>query len=128
MTQFKGIKHSHDTSLITLKKAHIDKGIAKVVNWLNSFDGIYTRHSCQGNDAFHQKEKGVKTPVPPDIPYVLFYCDDPLDLICVASKIKGSAVIEVEFYPRGATLRYWLKFNEGGCTFDFFVNGALNAK
>ena len=56
----------HKTTKIPISFAKIDNGIAKLVFYLNTFDGIFTRWSCEG-------DKG-KNPL--NLPYVKFYAED----------------------------------------------------
>lgn len=102
----------HETQDIVLKVVAVDIKIVPVVKWLNSFDGIYTIHSCQGND----KDLKEKPSLSPDgrcnnvvgRPYVLFYCDmtERLYDIIKTTNFHGDVIVE---YFRGQ-LRYQLEF------------------
>jgi hypothetical protein len=88
----------HDAWDVVIKTASVDKGVAPVVKWLNSFDGIVTRWSCEGDGGND----------PPRKPYVLFYCEDPMDLIRVAKRDNWG--ISVHYYEPSGGLRYVLEF------------------
>ena len=51
----------HETVLVPIKFAEVDKGIVPVVKWLNGFSSVCTFHSCEG-------DRRCK-------PYVLFVMD-----------------------------------------------------
>ncbi len=58
---------NHKTREIAIKKAQVDIGIIPLVDFLNGFDGIITRWSCEGYPARSKKV---------DLPYINFYAED----------------------------------------------------
>jgi hypothetical protein len=40
----------HETTLIPIKTAHVDKEIVELINWFNSLPSTQTIFCCQGND------------------------------------------------------------------------------
>lgn len=104
----------HETTFVSLKRCHVDKGVASTVQWLNSFQGVYTLFSCEGYDS----AKG-STARPP---YVMFHCWDIYDLQKICEKIQrfpgfdyGTIVVENCF----GHLRYILRFNSLESFADF---------
>ena len=91
-------KRVHVARRVPVKFAEIDEGIMKVVEWLNSFDGIYTRWSCEGG---HDDE-----------PMVIFYCEDIADLTAVCRAVGYSGSVQAEYYNPKASLRYILRFRK----------------
>jgi hypothetical protein len=59
-----------------------------VVNWLNKFESVVTKFCCQGGEDFGGKN-------PKTAPYVIFGCDDPVDLLNIVSRVSytGKVVI-----------------------------------
>ena len=102
----------HDASKLKLKEALVDLDIQPVIKWLNSHEGIYTRFCCQGD----YKKDGNAAPY--QGAYVLFFCDDPVDLIKVCDRLGGLAKIEVEVYQ--GMLRYKIYF-ERKASLDTFL-------
>lgn len=99
---------SHKTRRIALKHADVDLGVEPVVTWLNSFPGVFTRWSCQGDDADHKnhrKNGRIKSQ-----PYVLFYCDDLKDLIEILAKVGPLATTEVDYLVQQGAIRYIMRF------------------
>lgn len=92
---------THKAKTTVIKQATIDDGIAPVVNWLNGFSGIFTRFCCQG---VYKKNE----PVNRQEAYVIFYCDDPLDLLKICDHTRYIANIQVEIYE--GSLRYRMCF------------------
>lgn len=88
----------HTQYLVTTQEAFIDEGILPVVKWLNSFTGIITKHSCQGD-----KERN---------PYVSFICDDVYQLLHVVSRVIGKHqhVAKCEVIAHNGMLRYVIRF------------------
>lgn len=82
-----------------LKAVKVDSGIADVVRWLNGFEAIFTRWSCQGSDG----ESGER-------PYVIFTCDDPLVLAQVLAATSAYADTKIEFFRLAGGLRYSMQF------------------
>lgn len=50
------MRNNHNTEKIAIKSAHIDKGIKKLVLWLNGFSSVKTIWSCQGLNKKEQEE------------------------------------------------------------------------
>lgn len=87
----------HRCSFISVKSAEIDNEIIPLVQWLNSFDGIFTRWCCAG-DAEDRSNF-----------YVSFYCDNDSDLYQVLDKLQYLADITIDLVPeRRAMIRYHL--------------------
>ena len=62
----------HKAIQTSLKTFDVDCLIKPVVDWLNSYDDVYTQYSCQGTVCIVAKQKE-------DVqwsPYVLFWCLD----------------------------------------------------
>jgi len=57
----------HETELIPIKVAEIDKEMVPIVRWLNSYEDVWTLFCCQGNDEDKQ-------------PFVFFHCTSLADL------------------------------------------------
>lgn len=100
----------HETVPVVLKQYHVDKGMVSTVQWLNSFQGVYTLFSCEGHDS----ERGK--------PYVMFHCWDVYDLQKICENIQrfpgfefGTIVVENFF----GYLRYILRFNSLESFADF---------
>ena len=79
---------------VPIKVVEVDKGILPVVKWLNSFEGIFTRWSCEGDLTCN--------------PYVIFYCENSLDLVQVCMWVNCAATVEVSC--DSCMLRYKLVF------------------
>ena len=67
----------HETQPISLKEADIDIEMIPVVKWLNSFDGVNTRHCCEGDDGSWEFQK----------PYITFTCNSLLTLAIIVEKL-----------------------------------------
>lgn len=97
---------NHKTKEIILKRIEVDDSIAPVVKWLNSFPNVITRWSCEGD------KKPVDDPrIIPQKPYVVFYCDDNLELAKIASMMHGPSELLVDYYKPNGCMRYQLRFN-----------------
>lgn len=92
----------HETEWTAIKVVPVDKSIVPVVKWLNSFDGIYTIFSCEGEtgneDANEEKRE--------DQPYILFYCSDVRDLIDVCHCPYAEVIVDFH----AGMLRYRMTF------------------
>lgn len=90
----------HKTQKIAIKMVEVDEKMVPVINWLNSFEGIYTRWCCEG-DITIQK------------PYVVFYADNLRDLGEIVRHINGYGVVEVDnyVYMNVNILRYYIRFD-----------------
>jgi len=96
----------HKTRRIPLKMIEVDLLIIPIVDWLNSFPGIFTLHSCQGDYLESGEERfdcgGA---------YVLFTGDNKksfaqIDLV-LAGFIKDA--MEIDFYE--GLIRYTFRFS-----------------
>lgn len=87
----------HKTTLRMIKCAHIDTEMCSTIDWLNSFDGVYTLFCCQG-------DKNIS-----DSTYVMFHCWEIFDLQRIAESVYYHGTITVE--TRDGHLRYILRFN-----------------
>jgi hypothetical protein len=76
----------HVTARTIIKTANIDTKMVPVVNWLNRFESVVTKFCCQGGQDFGGKKSS---------PYVVFACDDPVDLMNIVNKVSyvGKVVI-----------------------------------
>jgi tRNA(Phe) wybutosine-synthesizing methylase Tyw3 len=101
---------AHKTKDVVIKVGKVDEGIAPVVNWLNSFDSIFTFYSCEGdfekngNAMKYHPEHSIKK-----VAYVLFHCSIPLDLIKVCSALGSYGQVIVDYY--NGSLRYKIEFD-----------------
>jgi tRNA(Phe) wybutosine-synthesizing methylase Tyw3 len=43
------MKSDHPTKTIAIKKASVDEMMIPLINWLNSYESIYTTYCCQGD-------------------------------------------------------------------------------
>ena len=73
----------HPTKKLTMKTALIDKGMIPVIKWLNSFSSVVTKWCCQGSDD------------PRNNPYVVFACDEPMELLTIVNKVNYDGVVEI---------------------------------
>ena len=94
---------AHKSRRVKLKEVDIDVGILPVVEWLNSFPGVFTRWSCQG---YLKRDNNDWR----NDPYIIFICDDPLALAEILRRTSRDAHCQVEFYEPMNGLRYNLKF------------------
>lgn len=91
------IPNSHVESQCVIKEAFIDKGLLSLIQWLNSFSGVFTRWSCIG--AGLNATSNVEF-------YVSFYCDSNAHLYCILREIGSMVGIEVDLEPSETLLRY----------------------
>jgi len=128
----------HEMEQIALKTINVDKGIKRLVIWLNGFSSVQTVWSCQGADS-KEKLEGIKnTPQGEDIPctgswspYVVFVCDNLDHLTIIAECIqrfslldraeKGFMIFEIDYDTEMKRLRYEIHFN-GVNTSDALVD------
>lgn len=97
----------HKTQRLVIKQADVDVAIVPVVRWLNSFEGVVTLYSCQGDD--DQKRPRAQGP------YVLFFCHDPKDLMEILRETRNIADLVVNWAADHMPLRYVLQFhNQNG--------------
>jgi len=106
------MRNNHNTEKIAIKSAHIDKGIKKLVLWLNGFYSVETLYSCQGLSVEEQKIATKKmeklcdeyfpnqtksyrikmleqTQQSSSYPYVSFTCNDQKHLGIIIGCIQG---------------------------------------
>jgi tRNA(Phe) wybutosine-synthesizing methylase Tyw3 len=93
----------HKTKNIVLKKANIDEAIIPVIKWLNSLPGVWTEHSCEGNQPRKDQQRSEVAR-----PYVVFYCHNPVSLVNILSEVEIGTVT-VKLY--NGHVRYNLKFH-----------------
>ena len=96
----------HKTNKICMKFVDVDINIIPLVKWLNTFEYVFTKYSCQGN-----KDKQ---------PYVLFYCGENRDIVYILDKTEKYSKMSINSY-RGY-LRYVLRFNSCESLSDFYKN------
>ena len=83
----------HETERVALKMSNIDKKMVPVINWLNSFESVFTTACCEDNM---------------NKPYFCFYCHCPLTLTFVLATISGFARTEIEYW--NGLIRYEARF------------------
>ena len=92
----------HKTVKLVIKTANIDKKMVPVINWLNGFENVLTKFCCEGGKYPHNNESYS--------PYVIFYCDDQMDLVQIVSKVGHMGVVEIR-PPNGVRLiDYCIRF------------------
>lgn len=77
----------HKTKKMIIKTANIDLGMEKVVKWLNKFDSVVTKFCCEGG---HKLSLDKLTE-----PYVVFTCDDSVELIHIVAKIGYLGTVSI---------------------------------
>ena len=98
----------HETELVAVVEADIDKDIKPLIIWMNSLWDINTLFCCQGTNR-DPKIQGSRA----HSPYVLFLCSSSLSLIKISNMVKAPGTeIEVEFYEPLGGLRYHLRFRD----------------
>lgn len=70
----------HKTKSISLKRINVDIKIIPIVDWLNSFDSVFTKFSCEGG-----KHK----------PYIVFSCDSSRDLFEITRRVGTYGVVSI---------------------------------
>src|SRR5262245_46885657 len=90
---------------MVIKRAQVDVRIAKMIEWLNGFDDVYTEHSCEGDS---DSDEWVGRP------YVVFYCEDNLRLIMLLNMTANYADTEVDFFEPAGSLRCRMQFRSRG--------------
>ena len=110
-------KKEHNSVTVSIKKAKVDKRMAKIIDWLNRFKSIQTIYSCQGDGGKTQEaldEEGSYDP------YILFTCNRNEDLAVVLECINQwySSKPKLEVYPEinvsiyNNVIRYTIRFNK----------------
>jgi len=79
---------AHITLKMPLKMIEVDKKIAPVVRWVNSFQSVHTLYSCEGS-----KKRSRQNP------YVLFSCHKFADLCKIVNFLPHSSKTRVEVVP-----------------------------
>lgn len=93
----------HPAKDVFIKQALVDDDIVEIITWMNSFPGIFTRWSCQGEkDTSHNI--GF---------YVSFYCDDQMDLIKILDMFENFVDIKVDLTPCSRMMRYRMSLRYG---------------
>jgi hypothetical protein len=92
------MERQHKTKKIIIKLADVDVNICPVVKWLNSFNGIRTQFSCEGDDDLTRGQK----------PHVLFHCDNELSLVRVLVSTASWAEFKIQFFE--GSIRYEMLF------------------
>lgn len=99
----------HPTKTIPIKSADIDINIIPIIRWMNSFPGIYTRYSCEGdyplNDYYGQLSNEARKP------YVSWLCFDNKDRDKVLQKLDGYSTTEITVDEIGQ-LKYCTRFTD----------------
>lgn len=95
---------NHKQETVVIKTGKIDRGIARVVKWLNSYRSITTIYSCEGA----AEDAGEDAAEDTDLPHVAFTAHDQLDLARVLDASGEFAVCDVMW--SGSTLLYELNF------------------
>lgn len=92
------VRNEHKSKKIAIKRALVDNGIAGLVKWLNSRDGVCTTDSCEGGGI----ESGS------DIPYVLFHVKDRMQFqrIEFALSVASFSVEEPEWIWINTNTKY----------------------
>jgi len=95
------MSQTHIAKEITILKAAVDEKIIPVVQWLNSFEGVITIFSCEG-------DKKVK-------PYILFQCDEHLTLLRILKTARAYyKTCEVWWWEDHLPVRYRMEFLSHG--------------
>lgn len=96
--------NDHPASVMVVKSALVDIKIQSVVNWLNSFESVTTRWSCEG-DLNADNEYNAK-------PMIVFYCESNLELATILKATDIFAKCEVVWYEPQGSIRYILWFHD----------------
>ena len=99
----------HSTVEIPLKTIKVDKKIAVIVQWLNSFEGITTENSCQG-DKSPLKIKGSDVPYVKQ-PYISFLSKMYTDSLVAFDVLQGFGRIDVLVRPGSGHMAYTIRFH-----------------
>jgi tRNA(Phe) wybutosine-synthesizing methylase Tyw3 len=96
----RGSKNNHKTQRISLKTIEVDKAIVPIVNWLNSFEDIFTLNSCEG-----EQRKGIC-----NLPYIQFISMGQKDLSQILPRLMGYAEVTVLYDEVRGCLVYIARF------------------
>lgn len=102
---------THVAEDTVIKSAPIDNNIKDVVEWLNSFDEVYTRFSCEG-------DAGTSNLL--DTAMVMFFCSSLTQLSIICKELRNYGEIKAEFFQ--GSLRFCLRFHCSGCFTAFKEN------
>ncbi len=104
---------------LTIVEADIDIGIIPLVKWLNSFYGIMTRWSCEGDEEEEDEERIAERQLKDSIglpygcgpPYIVIWVDDSAsELKEVKNKLRYRSVTITEC-TKGRIHRYHIMFS-----------------
>ncbi len=95
---------NHKTRKIAIKKAEVDIGIIPLVDFLNGFNGIITRWSCEGDP---DKPKKVSV----DLPYITFYAEDLESVQFLLKELQGAPCsVIVDYHNYLVPMRFGMRF------------------
>lgn len=95
----------HTTKLLTIKQAQVDLEIIPLINWLNSYESVVTQYSCEGEHCEEEDEDlQLKRP------YILFTCNNLIDLISILSVLEHRATVEVSWSQTKGCIEYVARF------------------
>ena len=101
------MKKPHKTQKTTIKKADVDVDIIPLINYLNGFEGIITRWSCQGDPTPKLATKSY------DLPYVTFVAEDLVSLKSLLEHLDGAPCeIIVEYFNEFIAFRFNIRFED----------------
>lgn len=95
---------NHKNINIAIKQADIDVEIIPLINYLNSFEGIITRWSCQGD--LKPKTKGQYY-----LPYVTFIAEDFISFKKLLEHLNGAPCeVVAEHFNELITMWFSIRF------------------
>ena len=98
----------HKTRKIAIKEADVDIEIIPLVNYLNSFHGITTLWSCQGDEPVKGKTY--------DLPYVVFIAEDLASIKNLLEHLDHHSVeVIIESFNEIIALRFHMRFASKDC-------------
>lgn len=120
----------HNPIRTIIKEAYVDKGVVPVVNWLNSYNDVFTQYACEG---YTEEEK--KNGIGHNNPYVIFFCFYEPDMTDILSTIfpYQDITCEIEYgsktqhYNSYHGIRYILRFKDKK-DLKFFIDVELKPK
>lgn len=88
----------HVKVTVPIKSAKVDRLMVPVVNWLNSFEDVWTSSCCEGYDEDElSDEPDEQGGMVCHEPYVVFSCDSLDSLIAIFQKIESGEYDETVF-------------------------------
>ena len=87
--------------------ADVDVEMIPLVNWLNSYQSVWTHFCCQGEP---RKDGETDESYSLNQPYVLFTCIDPVDLISVLSILHPYSITQIIWNNTKSQLEYCTRF------------------